>query len=107
MSAGTARIIAACFALASFAVALMAGLAADNAAAQILLRAVLAMIVCYPVGLIAGFILDVVIGHHMRAQMAASSAEAALQSGSADGVSAAPQGAEPSGPSATEEPLMV
>jgi hypothetical protein len=50
------HVIAGCFALAAFAVALIAGLAGDNAAAAVLLRALMAMILGYPLGLVAGMI---------------------------------------------------
>jgi hypothetical protein len=46
--------VGACVALLAFALAIAAGLAAANSAATVLLRALLAMIVCYPVGLAAG-----------------------------------------------------
>ena len=47
-------VVAGCFALAAFAVAIVAGLAADNPALTILVRAILALAVCYPVGLCIG-----------------------------------------------------
>lgn len=47
-------VAAACFALSAFIVALFSGLAADNPLNTILLRAIFAMILCYPVGAIAG-----------------------------------------------------
>lgn len=58
------RIIGTSFALTAFTVAVLAGLASENDAAQILLRAVAAMIVCYPVGFIAGAICDQVVHNH-------------------------------------------
>jgi hypothetical protein len=64
MSMDTGRIIAACFALAAFSVAIVAGLASGNDAAQILLRAVLVLLVCHPVGLVAGMICESVIRSH-------------------------------------------
>jgi hypothetical protein len=68
MSPATGRVIASCFALAAFAIALFAGLFGGNDAAQILLRAVTAMIVCYPVGVIVGMICDGVIHSHVAAK---------------------------------------
>ena len=50
------KAIAGCFALAAFSVAVIAGLASDNTAASILTRALFAMVVCYPVGLLVGFV---------------------------------------------------
>jgi hypothetical protein len=70
MSMDAGRVIASCFALAAFAVAVASGLMSDSAAAQILLRAVLAMIVCYPVGLIVGMICEGVIRTHLAAPIA-------------------------------------
>ncbi|HVP74232.1 MAG TPA: hypothetical protein VMS30_10870 [Phycisphaerales bacterium] len=57
----TRRTLASSFALAAFAVAVLAGLARDVDAAQILLRAIAAMIVCYGVGRIAGRMCDYAI----------------------------------------------
>jgi hypothetical protein len=48
--------VAGCFSLAAFFVAILAGLAADNPATLILGRAVLAMALCYPVGVVIGLI---------------------------------------------------
>ena len=50
------NVLAGCFSLTAFAVALIAGLAGDNAASNVLLRALIAMILAYPVGLVAGMI---------------------------------------------------
>jgi hypothetical protein len=57
----SSKVIAACFALAAFAVAIFAGLATSNPAGDVLLRAVVSMIVCYPVGTVAGLICQRVI----------------------------------------------
>ncbi len=51
------RIIASCFALAAFAVAIVAGLGAGNDPLSILIRAIIAMVVCHVIGSIAGAIL--------------------------------------------------
>lgn len=77
MQTETGRVIASCFALAAFAVAIFAGLAGENPAAQILLRAVTAMFICYPVGLIVGLVCDNVIRSHALANSLAAAAEAA------------------------------
>ncbi len=76
MTGAPSKAIAGCFALAAFAVAILAGLAGDNAAISILFRAVIAMIICYPVGLIIGLICQQVIADHV----AHRAAEAAVQS---------------------------
>ncbi|MCH6552037.1 MAG: hypothetical protein IH804_08495 [Planctomycetes bacterium] len=55
------NVIGACFSLAAFAVAILAGLVSGNGVTSILVRAVLAMIVCYPVGLIIGLVCQRVV----------------------------------------------
>ena len=74
MNAMTAKVIAGCFALSAFSVAILAGLASENTTAQILQRAVLSMIVCYPVGLIIGMVCERVIVSHIRAHERANPA---------------------------------
>ena len=59
------RAIAGCFALAAFSVAIIAGLASGISASSILMRALLAMVVCYPVGLLVGFVCRHVIEQHL------------------------------------------
>ncbi len=81
MQTETGRTIASCFALAAFAVAIFAGLAGENAAAQILLRAVTAMIICYPVGLIVGLVCDNLIRSHTLADSLDAAAQAAESAG--------------------------
>ena len=66
MNMETGRVIAACFALAAFSVAIVAGLASGNDTAQILLRAVLMLLVCQPVGMVAGMICESVVRSHAR-----------------------------------------
>ena len=61
----SSKVIAGCFALSAFVVAILAGFAVENAAGQIIWRAALAMIVCYPLGLIAGTICTRVIALHV------------------------------------------
>lgn len=63
MDAG--RVIAACFALSAFGVAVVAGLAAGNDAAQILLRAVAALVICSFAGQALGLICEGVIRAHI------------------------------------------
>lgn len=57
--------IASCFALAAFAVAVFAGLAADRAAADVLASALIAMTVCYLVGIGAARIAEVALREHV------------------------------------------
>ena len=64
---GTAsKAVAGCFALAAFTVAVVAGLAGGNTAISILGRALVAMIVCYPLGLLVGIVCRQVIQQHLR-----------------------------------------
>ena len=66
------KVISACFALASFAVAILAGLASDNPASSVLARALMAMMICYPVGLAIGLICERLIIAHIAAHQLAN-----------------------------------
>jgi len=66
-----ATTIAGCFALAAFAVAIVAGLASGNGAASILTRAIYALVGCYPLGLAIGLIAQRVIQDHIKAHRSA------------------------------------
>jgi hypothetical protein len=70
----SAKVIAACFTLAAFAVAVVAGLASDNPATHVLVRAVVAMCVCYPVGYVAGMVCERVISAHIESHKQANPA---------------------------------
>jgi|SRR4051812_16773738 hypothetical protein len=73
MSQGTTgKVVAACFALAAFAVAIITGLANDNPASSILVRALTAMFVCYPLGLIVGMVCERVVSAHVQAHQDAN-----------------------------------
>lgn len=61
-----ARVIAACAGLTGFAVALFAGLGANNAADIILGRAVVALFVCYAVGGLVGYAMDFAAGEGIK-----------------------------------------
>lgn len=67
MANGGGRVIAGLFALSAFAVAIVAGLAAGNNAAQIMLRAIVAMVLCYPLGFLIGSVCEYVIDSHVSA----------------------------------------
>ena len=69
MTANAGKAIAGCFALAAFTVAVIAGLAGGNAATSILVRALIAMIACYPVGLLIGAVCQHVVDQHVRDQI--------------------------------------
>ena len=59
--------IAGSFSLAAFAVAIVAGLAGGNEASTILVRALLAMVACYPVGLAVGLVAQRIVTDHVKA----------------------------------------
>ncbi len=71
MTGVLSTVLAGCFAMAAFAVAILAGLAGGNSPASILLKALIAMIVCYPVGLMIGLAVQRVISDHLEAQQKA------------------------------------
>jgi len=77
MITAPSRAIAGCVALAAFSISIVAGLAAQNPAATILIRACLALAICYPIGLIVGRIAQWVVTAHGNALATA----AATQSG--------------------------
>ena len=83
MTGAACRAVAGCFALAAFAVAVVAGLAGGNTPASILVRALIAMTVCYPVGLIIGLVCQHVIEEHVNARTGA-------KAGSVSGAGASP-----------------
>jgi hypothetical protein len=72
MSGSVGKVIAGCFSLAAFATAIVVGLAAENAATAVLTRALVAMIVCYPVGLVIGVVCDHVIQQQVEAHVRAN-----------------------------------
>ncbi len=72
MTGAASRAVAGCFALAAFAVAVVAGLAGGNAPSAILVRALIAMIVCYPMGLVIGLVCQHVIEEHVKARSGAN-----------------------------------
>jgi len=64
------KVIAASLGLAGFAVAVVAGLAANNATDSILTRALIALIACNLVGTMLGSAVEVVLREHATAQAA-------------------------------------
>ena len=72
MTGAASRAVAGCFALAAFAVAVVAGLAGGNAPSAILVRALIAMVVCYPMGLVIGLVCQHVIEEHVKARSGAN-----------------------------------
>ena len=72
MTGAASKAIAGCFALAAFTVAVLAGLAGGNSSMSILLRALIAMIACYPVGLLTGLVCQHIIEQHVRESGAAT-----------------------------------
>lgn len=74
------HVLGGCFAMAAFAVAVVAGLARDNTPSAILLRAVIAMIVCYPVGMLVGMMCLRVLQEQVKAhQKTVADDESTLQ----------------------------
>ena len=67
MKGSPPHVIAGCFSLAAFAVAVVAGAAGGNPAPVVLLRALLAMTLCYPVGLVIGALCHRVVQEHLEA----------------------------------------
>jgi len=59
------RIIASCFALSAFAIALIAGLNADRSVSAILSTAVFALVVCYILGLMIASIANVAVSERI------------------------------------------
>jgi hypothetical protein len=76
--------IASVFALAAFAIAIVAGLASRNEAGAVLMRAILAMLACYPVGLALGHAAQRVIHDHVEAHRQANPAPANTEEVMAD-----------------------
>ncbi len=69
MTGTASKAVAGCFALAAFTVAVVAGLAGGNTAISILGRALVAMIVCYPLGMLVGMVCRQVIQQDLRKPM--------------------------------------
>jgi putative Mn2+ efflux pump MntP len=67
VTAGTpARLIASCFGLAAFAVAVVAGMAAGNEGSRILMVALFSLVICHIVGLAAGLIGERIVEEYMK-----------------------------------------
>lgn len=66
-------IVGAAFALAAFAVAIIAGIFASNEALTVLGRATLALLVCYPAGYIVGIVCHRVVEAELQAKSASDS----------------------------------
>lgn len=66
MKGTPSQVIGGCFALCAFAMAIVAGLAAGNESSAILLRAIIAMFVCYLIGLGIGMICQQVVGQQVK-----------------------------------------
>lgn len=60
------RMVAAIFALAGFAVALVAGLAAGNSSVRVLGAALVSMVVCHILGMAAGAIGERTVNEHLE-----------------------------------------
>ena len=86
------KVIGGCLALGAFAVAIVAGLAADNPADEILSRALIAMAVCYPVGVIIGVVAERAVDEHVRTHIKKNPLGGAPEDGSGAETGAGPDG---------------
>ena len=76
MSPGTpTRVIASSMGLSAFAIATIAGLAADNPADSVLMRALVSMIVCHVIGVTLGMIGERAVREGVEKYVVATSAE--------------------------------
>jgi hypothetical protein len=80
----SAKVIAGCFGLSAFAVAIIAGIAAGNSLAHVLMRALIATVVCYPIGVIVGLICARVISEHVERMMPQSPQHSNIGAGTAE-----------------------
>jgi hypothetical protein len=85
----SSKVIAGCFGLSAFAVAIIAGVAAENSIAQVLVRALIATALCYPIGIIVGMICARVITEQVERMTLDESAKSATTAGSNAALSAA------------------
>lgn len=60
------RVLASCFSLAAFAIAIVSGLAADRSTGAILGTAILALFICQFLGLILGMIVEAALDENME-----------------------------------------
>lgn len=67
-----ARVVACSTALGAFAVAIVVGMAVDNPTETILLRAIIALVVCYVGGSIVGAVAERTVAHAAAAHKAAN-----------------------------------
>jgi O-antigen/teichoic acid export membrane protein len=100
VSGKSSSVIAGCFAMAAFAVAVLSGLFIDNPASEVLTRALLCLIMSYPIGLIVGMVCQRVLSAHVAAHKQANPSPDSPGAGAA---SLAPAGAS----SAEEEPIVI
>lgn len=84
------RLIGACMGLGGFALAIVAGLVADNPTNQILIRAILSMLGCQLVGLAIGAVAEMAIDERSAAHRAAHPMDEPAGEGSGSGPSSGP-----------------
>lgn len=70
-----AKVIGACFALSAFAVAVISGMTSGQDPVQVLVRSLLVLVICYPVGYVAGVICHRVVEDHLQQAEAAAGVE--------------------------------
>lgn len=103
-----ASTIAGIFSLSAFTVSVLAGLSSGNDAASILVRALIAMAVCYPVGLAAGFVADRVVREQIEQHRKTHPDEERAEGGAARASDARPQeAAQPASNDQTEEDVLI
>jgi hypothetical protein len=98
----SSKVIAACFGLSALAVAIIAGMAAGNGIGEVLMRAMFAAIVCYPVGVVVGMI----CAHVISEQIARAEPESSARKSSATAASS-PGGIPKHAQSDDEQPIVV
>ena len=94
------KIIAACFGLSAFAVAIISGIAVGNSIAHVLVRALISSSVCYPIGIIVGMVCARVVAE----QVEKMTSDASKSSRNPLGSSHSTSGAEAI---ADEQPIIV
>lgn len=100
MRTSPAHVIGASFALSAFAVAILSGITAENAATTVLFRGLVVMGVCYPCGFIIGGVCNRVVTEHLTALAAKA------QGPKVSGHGVETQGTE-SADSESETPIIV
>lgn len=89
MKGSPSHVVAACFGMTAFTIAIVAGLSSDTPAHVVLTRSVFAMIACYPLGLVVGVICERVIQSHLDSVTGSATEEEQSATTPVEGPSAA------------------